>query len=142
LVFQNYIEINGSSPTTSAFTAAPGDQIIVAVKQTSAGAKVILRDATQATSQTFTRLGSGFAGSDDTADIGVSAVALNGVDVPNPVFGSVSFARAWTNGADIGTLPHTAYNEASATAGGTVRVVTSVLNTAGNWFRTTQMHTA
>lgn len=141
LVYGSYIAINGFSPSLS-FTAAAGDKITVAVKQTSGGATVTVRDLSHGKSQTYTLLGSSFGGSDDTSNIGDSAVTLNGVNVPNPQFGAISFSRVWTNGVAIGTLPNTVYDEAAAATGGTVEIVSSKLSTAGNWFRTSQMHLA
>jgi hypothetical protein len=142
LMLQNYLEINNYSPVMVTFTPAAGDQITVAAKQTSAGAKVTLYDVTQKKVQTFVLLGSRFAGSDDTTNIGVSTIAISGVDVPNAGFGTIAFSRAMTNGVAIGTLPNTAYDEATASTGGAVKVVSSRLSKAGNWFRTTQMHAA
>jgi hypothetical protein len=142
LVIQNYISVNNYSPATVSFTPAAGDKMTVAVEQSSAGAKVIVSDRTQGRAQTFARYGSSFAGSDDTSNIGDSTVSINGVTVPNPAVGAISFTRALTNGVAIGMLPHTAYDEATAVTGGSVRIWASQLNTAGNWFRTTLMHAA
>ena len=143
-VYQSYIAINNYVPTTLYFKPAAGDKISAAVKQTSAGATVTLKDITQKRSQTLTLFGSLFAGSDDTSNIGVSGVTMNGVNVPNCSFGAFSFTRAWTNGVSIGTLPNTAYDEATPTstgAGPSVQIMTSPLSKAGNWFRTTLMRT-
>jgi hypothetical protein len=142
LIFQNYIAINNYAPKTVAFTPAAGDQITVTVRQSSAGGRVTINDVTQAKSQSLVLLGSLFAGKDDTANIGDSTVAISGIDVPNSSFGSISFSRVSTNGAAIGTLPNTSYDETTASTGGAVKIFSSKLSTAGNWFRTTQLHIA
>ena len=141
LILRNYISINNYSPATTSFAPAPGDRITVAIKQSTVGAKVIVRDLTQLRGQTFTLLGASFAGSDDTSNIGDSAISLSGTSVPNPAFGSILFSHVWTNGVAIGALPNTGYNQATAPIG-SVKISTSPLNTAGTWFRTTQLFAA
>ena len=139
LAFQNYIAINNYSPAGFSFTPAAGDKITVAIKQSSVGAKVTVHDVTQLRSQTFTLLGASFAGSDDTSDIGDSAISINGVNVSNPAFGAIAFSHVWTNGVAIGILPNTGYDEATATTGGSLRILSSQLSNTGNWFRTSQI---
>jgi len=137
LIFQNLLEVNGTSPTTLKFTPVAKDKITVSVTQTSTGAKVIVKDLTQVKSQTYTGVKGSSAGTDDNSNIGDNAVTIGGTAVGNPRFGTSTFSKDLTNGVAIGPLPHTAYNEATAATGGKVRILTSSLNTAGNSFKTT-----
>jgi hypothetical protein len=140
LIFQNFLSVNNHTASVFAFTPRAKDKITVAVKQTAAGARVTVRDITQRASETYIGLNSTFAGTDDSSNIGDGAVVIGGSAVGNPRFGSIAFSRAWTNGMAIGTMPNTAYNEASAAKGGTLRIMSSKLSAAGNWFKTTFEH--
>jgi hypothetical protein len=137
LVLQNFLEVNGNSPTTFKFTPAAGDKITVSVSQTSTAAKVVVNDLTQKKSQSYAGVKGSSAGTDDNSNIGDGGVDINGTAVLNPSFGSITFTKDLTNKVAIGTLPYTAYNEATAASGGTVQILTAKLGKTGNSFKTT-----
>jgi hypothetical protein len=140
LVFQNLLEVNGHSPTTLKFTPAAGNKMTVSVTQTSTGAKVVVNDLTLKKSQTYAGVKGSSSGTDDNSNIGDGGITLNGTSVGNPSFGSISYSNDLTNKVAIGTLPYTAYNEATAATGGTVQILTAKLGKTGNSFKTTFEH--
>jgi hypothetical protein len=132
---QTLLQVNSKSNTTTLAMKAK-DKITVSVSQTSTSAKVVVTDLTTKGTQSMT----GAGGKDSTSNIGTNAITIGGASVGNPKFGTLTYSSDRTNGAAIGTLPHTAYNEATATTGGTLRILTSALNTAGNSFTATYKH--
>ncbi len=141
LVFQNLLEVNGSSPTTLKFTPAAGNKMTVSVTQTSTGAKVVVDDLTQKKSQSYSGVKGSSSGTDDNSNIGDGGITISGTAVGNPSFGPITFSKDLTNKVAIGTLPYTAYNEATAASGGTVQILTAKLGTTGTSFKTTFEHT-